>query len=705
MTRATWNEKYPEQEPRPPALDLSTAILGAGIFIVALIILAVGLIIGLQFPDFAQNRVIEEQCVTSTEHELFTEWVTESEWNRYNKLYYWVVTNPSGVLYNGQKPVLSQRGPYVYREYRHKTAILFSKSRVSFSNNISQIFDVTATKSQCADCSETDTITVLNTRHLQLVDRVNGMENYIYSQIPEVLNNTLWASTSKQIGFNADVLKLFGCLSSTCVSALSGNVTSFDKLRNISIGEWIQVNDSEYKAAILNKRSGTGILETEVNALYQTVLNSSLLGVSDAQLTNLQLQNICDSYVLDTICNSATGSSSNKFTSDETFFASCGLLPLMRIKNITNTPCLVRISELFLTFMCKNANPTCNFENDILESFYYSFRDFVLQTLAGVVYEALFVSGVHGMLETRPQRDIALGYRTADGMDMSGLLPRTIGNINPQSYDMSTCQGDTANGNMDVKVFRDTILDSLCAVSVDPACDSTTGHSLFSTPASSYSACVKPNPNSDVSMFEENIHDTLSFVNPVEIDMFGIRVHRFHLDTNKYNTSIMYPCLIHNATSLLQFPAIISEPNAGPCSAESLSSLDSFVDVEPFTGKVWRKVTRLQTNALLQANDVNARGVLPYNVSVNDDPFPIYWRETVIHLTEAASNHHHEKVTKLMDASCGGLVSLSIISLIVVIISVFIIIRPHRMLRRVAPVPEVAEDDVSHITNNNNNNN
>ncbi|XP_033734708.1 uncharacterized protein LOC117323540 [Pecten maximus] len=703
MTRATWNEKYPEPEPRPPALDFSTVILGAGIFIVALIILAVGLIIGLQFPDFAQNRVVEEQCVTSTEHELFNEWVSESEWNRYNKLYYWVVTNPSGVLYGGQLPVLSQRGPYIYREYRRKTAILFSRSRVSFSNNISQVFDMAATRSSCGDCLDTDTITLLSTRHLQLIHRVNGMENYIYSQIPEVLNNTFWASTSKQTGFNTNVFRYFGCLSSSCVSSLSGNVTYFDELRNISIGEWIQINDTEYKSVILNRRMGTGFLDAEMNALYQNILNSSRLGVSDAQLTDAQLLNRCNLYVIDTLCNSSTGSGYTYFTNDDIFFETCGLLSLMQSKLISNTSCLLRISELFLTAMCKNVNTTCNFENDILESFYYSFRDFILQTLTGVVYEALFVSGVHGMLETRPQRDIALGYRTGDGVDVPGLLPSTVGNNNPQTYVMSTCQGDTANGNMDVETFRDATLDHFCTLHGDPTCDSTSGHSLFSTPAASYSACVKPDPVTVFSMFEENIHGTLSFINPVETEMFGMRVHRFHIDTSAHMSNL-YPCLLHNATAILQYPAIISVPNASPCSSDPLSSSDSYVDIEPFTGKVWRKVVRLQTNALLQANYLNAPDVLPYNVSVSEGPFPVYWKETVLHITEAASNHHHDKVTKLMDASCGGLISLSIISVIVVIISVFIVIRPRRLLRRVAPLRQevVAEDDVSQYANNNN---
>ncbi|XP_069116396.1 uncharacterized protein [Argopecten irradians] len=702
MTRATWNEKYSEPEPRSPALDFSTVILGAGIFIVALIILAVGLIIGLQFPDFAQNRVIEEQCVTSTEHELFNEWVSESEWNRYNKLYYWVVTNPSGVLYGRQSPVLSQRGPYIYREYRRKTDILFSRSRVSFKNNISQVFDLEATRSACEDCSETDTITVLSTRHLQIVHRVNGMENYIYSLIPEVLNNTLWASTSRQTGSNADVFKSFGCLSSSCTNALSGNITSYNELRNISIGEWIQVNDTEYKSVILSRRMATGFLETEINALYQNILNSSLLGVSGAQFTDAELMNKCNLHVIENFCNSSINSGSNYFNDDQTFFGSCGLLPLMQPELANDRSCLLRISELFLTTMCKNVNTTCNFENDIFDSIYYSFRDFILQTLTGVVYEALFVSGVHGMLETRPQRDLALGYRTSDGVDIPGLLPCDTGN-NIQSYVMSTCQGNTANGNMDVQTFRDNILDAVCTSNGDSACYSRAGHSLFSTPAPSYSACVNPSPIVvKVSMFDEHIYNELSFINPKETEMFGIRVHRFQLNTSEHVSS-RYPCLLHNVTTILQYPASISVPNDRPCSAEPASSLDSYVDIEPFTGKVWRKVIRLQTNAVLQTNYVNAPGVVPYHVSVSEGPFPVYWRETVLHITEDASIHHHDKVNKLMDASCGGLISLSIISVIVVIISVFIVIRPRRLLRRVAPLRQevVAEDDISQYTNNN----
>lgn len=295
-------------------------------------------------------------------------------------------------------------------------------------------------------------ITLLSVRHLRTVYRMKGLDNFIYSQIPEVLNNSLWNSTSRQTGIDSDVLQFFGCLSNTCESALAANLSNVDTLRNMSVGSWIQMNDTEHKAAILKSRAANDSLETEVTALYHNILSSGLFGVSDKHILDVDVITQCESYIYFHLCNSSTGNYTNYFSSHEIFYASCGLLSLVRFRNIINNRCYIQISDMFVTQMCKSANLTCYFQSDNVVAYYSTFRDFIVQTLTGLVYQAMFVSGVHGILETGSQGVMATGYSAGDyGRAGPELLHHTAGGVLPQTYVMSTCLGNTAADNMDVK--------------------------------------------------------------------------------------------------------------------------------------------------------------------------------------------------------------------------------------------------------------
>ena len=55
---------------------MSTHLLGLGIGIVGVLILSVALILGLEFPKFARNRLVEDQCVASSDHKSYYKWVS-----------------------------------------------------------------------------------------------------------------------------------------------------------------------------------------------------------------------------------------------------------------------------------------------------------------------------------------------------------------------------------------------------------------------------------------------------------------------------------------------------------------------------------------------------------------------------------------------------------------------------------------------------
>lgn len=81
--------------------------------------------------------------------------------------------------------------------------------------------------------------------------------------------------------------------------------------------------------------------------------------------------------------------------------------------------------------------------------------------------------------------------------------------------------------------YRDTALESICMSTSHRACTDQSGHSLYSSVASTYSACVLPDPDEVVTMFEEDVYEPLLYTNPGETDIYGIRVHRFKLNTGE----------------------------------------------------------------------------------------------------------------------------------------------------------------------------
>ncbi|KAK3092634.1 hypothetical protein FSP39_005204 [Pinctada imbricata] len=86
---------------------MSTHILGVGILMVAVLILTIALIFGLEFPKFVRNRLIDDQCVVDSGHKFYTKWVQESDFIKYTLLYFWNTTNVDEFLEGHQQPQVS----------------------------------------------------------------------------------------------------------------------------------------------------------------------------------------------------------------------------------------------------------------------------------------------------------------------------------------------------------------------------------------------------------------------------------------------------------------------------------------------------------------------------------------------------------------------------------------------------------------------
>lgn len=73
--RSFWIEAKESLEQNAKTMPMSSRILGIGIIFVAFIVLSIGLIVGLKFPGFVEDRIKEDQCVVSEEYSHYNQWV------------------------------------------------------------------------------------------------------------------------------------------------------------------------------------------------------------------------------------------------------------------------------------------------------------------------------------------------------------------------------------------------------------------------------------------------------------------------------------------------------------------------------------------------------------------------------------------------------------------------------------------------------
>lgn len=73
--RSFWVDAKESLEQNSKTATLSSRILGIGIIFVAFLVLSIGLIVGLKFPGFVEERIKEDQCIVSDESSNYKQWV------------------------------------------------------------------------------------------------------------------------------------------------------------------------------------------------------------------------------------------------------------------------------------------------------------------------------------------------------------------------------------------------------------------------------------------------------------------------------------------------------------------------------------------------------------------------------------------------------------------------------------------------------
>nr|AAC23892.1 type II pneumocyte CD36-related class B scavenger receptor [Rattus norvegicus] len=109
-----------------------------GLGVLGLLCAALGVIVILMVPSLIKQQVLKNVRIDPSSLS-FGMW-KEIPVPFYLSVYFFEVVNPSEVL-NGQKPVVRERGPYVYREFRQKVNITFNDNdTVSYIENRSLHF-------------------------------------------------------------------------------------------------------------------------------------------------------------------------------------------------------------------------------------------------------------------------------------------------------------------------------------------------------------------------------------------------------------------------------------------------------------------------------------------------------------------------------------------------------------------------------------
>lgn len=112
--------------------------MALGLGVLGLLCAALGVIMILMVPSLIKQQVLKNVRIDPSSLS-FGMW-KEIPVPFYLSVYFFEVVNPSEVL-NGQKPVVRERGPYVYREFRQKVNITFNDNdTVSYIENRSLRF-------------------------------------------------------------------------------------------------------------------------------------------------------------------------------------------------------------------------------------------------------------------------------------------------------------------------------------------------------------------------------------------------------------------------------------------------------------------------------------------------------------------------------------------------------------------------------------
>ncbi|XP_069043493.1 lysosome membrane protein 2a isoform X1 [Lepisosteus oculatus] len=147
----------------------SCAIYGTGIICAHLLIVGIALVVAQVFPTIIFNRLKKEITLTEGK-DVFESWKDPPP-PVYMQFFFFNVSNPD-VFLKGGKPVVTQIGPYTYREYRPRENVTFvdNGTKVSALNPKSFVF----LPEMSAGDPETDRLTTVNIPAVAVMDVVKS---------------------------------------------------------------------------------------------------------------------------------------------------------------------------------------------------------------------------------------------------------------------------------------------------------------------------------------------------------------------------------------------------------------------------------------------------------------------------------------------------------------------------------------------------
>ncbi|XP_059850506.1 scavenger receptor class B member 1-like isoform X2 [Hypanus sabinus] len=96
------------------------------ILVAGLLLVALSLVLIFVSPQIIQDQIIKNVQLNPNNGFAYSVW-RDVPIPFYMSVYFFHIVNPEAIL-NGEKPILSQRGPYVYREHRPKSNITFHEN-------------------------------------------------------------------------------------------------------------------------------------------------------------------------------------------------------------------------------------------------------------------------------------------------------------------------------------------------------------------------------------------------------------------------------------------------------------------------------------------------------------------------------------------------------------------------------------------------
>ncbi|KAL4617317.1 lysosome membrane protein 2-like [Arapaima gigas] len=147
----------------------SCAIYATGIVCALLLVVGIALLVAQVFPALMQN-ILKKEIILKEGSRVFDSWKNPPP-PVYMQYFFFNVTNPEEFL-AGKKPVVTQVGPYTYREYRPKVNVTFVENGKKVSAFIPKTFIFRPDLS--VGNPEDDFVTTVNIPAIAVMNKVEG---------------------------------------------------------------------------------------------------------------------------------------------------------------------------------------------------------------------------------------------------------------------------------------------------------------------------------------------------------------------------------------------------------------------------------------------------------------------------------------------------------------------------------------------------